>query len=111
MAMYKQDNKHLDVVVGAGGAAIGILIEIGGVVGIVDPQPEGRAWAEGELGSATIRGVVEIDNSGVVFADGATVGYDQVADTAVAAAGGTFDCGTCVGGAGATDPVRVLLNA
>lgn len=83
----------------------GELVEIGGKVGILSNDLEA-----GQLGAARIKGVIKLDNSGVVFADGATVGYDATAMNAVVAAGGDFDCGTCVGGAAADEQVTVLLN-
>lgn len=111
MAMYKTDGKHVDLTVAAQTKA-GTLVQIGSRIGIVDPHPEGRDWQAGEDGVATVRGTVEIDNSGVAFAYGATVGYDQTNDQAVVAAGGDFDVGPCVnqGGAGTTDKVRVLIG-
>jgi len=109
MARYVQQGDKLDVLFGAQ-TATGALVEVAGKVGIVDPKSDGSLYEAGELGSATIVGVVELVNSGVVFADGATVGYDASADEAVVAAGGDFDAGTCVGGAAASAPVRVLLN-
>ena len=109
MARYVQQGDKLDVTFGATTAS-GALISIAGKIGIVDPKSDGSAYESGEMGSATIVGVVELVNSGVVFADGATVGYDESADEAVAGGAGDLDAGTCVGGASATDPVRVLLN-
>jgi len=110
VAKYLQDSRHVNIQLAAETAA-GALVEIGNTVGIVDPKPDGTNWAIGELGSISIRCIVELDNSGVAFAYGATVGYDATDDDAVAAAGGDFDCGVCVnpGGAGTTDKVQVLL--
>jgi len=65
----------------------------------------------GETCTLELNVTVEIDNSGVIFADGATVGYDQSADNAVVAAGGDFDCGKAVQAATATQKVLVMLNA
>ncbi|MGB5334394.1 MAG: capsid cement protein [Woeseiaceae bacterium] len=110
--MYKQEGKHVNHTFAAETAA-GALVEIGtGKTAIVDANPEGRNWLTGETGAVTTRGVVEIANSGVVFAWGATVGYDATNDEAVAAAGGDFDCGPCVnaGGAAATDKVLVWIG-
>ena len=110
MAKFLQDARHIDIEPAAQTAA-GTLVEIGGTVGIVDPKPDGTPWEAGELGSVSIRCAVEIDNSGVVLAYGAPVGYDATADEAVATTLGDFDCGVCInpGGAGTTDKVRVLL--
>ncbi len=109
MANYLQDARHIDIVPAAQTAA-GTLVQVGTTVGIVDPKPDGTPWEAGELGSLAIRCAVEIDNSGVVFAYGATVGYDATNDEAVAALGGDFDCGVAIAAAGATDKVRVLLT-
>lgn len=110
MARYLQDSRHVNIQPVAQTAA-GALVQIGSTVGIVDSKPDGTPWESGELGSISIRCIAEVDNSGVVFAYGATVGYDETADEAVAAAGGDFDAGVCVnpGGATATDKVQVLL--
>lgn len=83
----------------------GELVEIGGKVGILSNDLEA-----GQLGAARIKGVIKLDNSGVIFADGATVGYDATDKDAVAAGDGDFNCGTCVGGAAADEQVTVLLN-
>ena len=110
MANFYQDARHVDIIPAAETAA-GTFIALGGTVGIVDPKPDGTPWAAGELGSASIRCAVEVDNSGVVFAVGDTVGYSNANDNAVAALGGDLDIGVCInpGGAGATDKVIVLL--
>ena len=110
MANYLQDSRHVNIQLAAETAA-GALVEIGSTIGIVDSKPDGTNWAIGELGSISIRCIVEVDNSGVVLAYGAAVGYDATADEAVAAAGGDFDAGVCVnpGGATATDKVQILL--
>lgn len=109
MSNYREDDKHVTFTA-AGTLVAGALIEIAGAVGIVDAKPDGTSWAAGELASATIRGQVDVPNSGIIFAAGATVGYDESADEAVVAAGGDFDCGVAVIAAAAADPyVRVLL--
>ena len=54
--------------------------------------------------------VVELDNSGVAFTAGATVGYDQTNHQAVVAAGGDFDIGKAEGSVGTGQKVRVWLN-
>ena len=111
MNQYLYDGKHIKIQ-HTGAAVAGNLIQIGGEVGIIDPKPDGSDWASGELGTVTCDGVVEIENSGVVFAYGAAVGYDATDNDAVAGAGGDFDAGICVnpGGAAATDKVAVWLN-
>ena len=105
MNHYHSDGKHLDYTPGSDVAA-GTLVQVGGQAGIVDNDIQA-----GVLGAVTVRGTVKLDNSGVVFADGAVVGYDEAGNNAVAAAGGDFDCGKCVGGAAASEQVVVLLNA
>lgn len=77
-----------------------------GKIGVVVNDVESGAECALEIGVQ-----VEVDNSGVIFAAGATVGYDQSADNAVAAAGGDFDIGKAVNAATATEKVLVLLNA
>lgn len=111
MAKFYQDGRHIDFIATAETAA-GTLMQIGTTVGIVDPKPDGTAWAIGELMSLSIGCVVELDNSGVAFDFGDAVGYDGTDNDAVAAAGGDFDCGVCVNpaGAGTGDKVLVLLD-
>lgn len=111
MASFYQVGDELDFVPAAE-TAIGALVEVYGKVGIVNPTHDGAPLAIGALGSVRINCVVELDNSGVIFAEGATVGYDATDDDAVAGGGGDFDCGVCVnpGGATAAEKVRVLLS-
>lgn len=104
MNHYHSDGKHLDYTPGSDISA-GTLVQVGGQAGIVDND-----IAANTLGAVTVRGTVKLDNSGVIFADGATVGYDASGNNAVAGGGGDFDCGTCVGGATASEQVVVLLN-
>jgi hypothetical protein len=113
MSAFHQDGKELDITFAAD-TEPGVLIQYAGVVCIVNSNPNTNddgtgTWLAGSTGSCRRNCVVRVANSGVVFADGATVGYSVADDNAVVAAGGDFDCGTCVGGAGATDTVLVLI--
>ena len=110
MADFLQTSRHIDIEP-TGTTPVGTLVQLGNTVGIVDPKPDGTAWEAGERGSISIRCAVELENSGVVLAYGADVGYDATNDQAVAALGGDFDCGVCInpGGAGTGDKVQVLL--
>ncbi len=111
MGKYVQSRSLLPFTVGATGAAIGSLVAVGGLIGIVGPSSHGGSFVDGELAAADTDAVVELVNSGVVIADGAAVGYNATTGEAVAGGAGDFDAGACLGGAGATDPVLVVLNA
>ena len=89
----------------ATGYSAGTLVQVGGKVGIVNAD-----FAVGQASEARITGMIKVANSGVGFADGATVAYSVANDNAVAQAGGDFDIGTSVGIAGTGDVVIVLLN-
>jgi predicted RecA/RadA family phage recombinase len=111
MAKFFQTARHVDIEPAAETAA-GILVQIGNTVGIVDPKPDGTAWAAGERGSVSIRCAVEIDNpDGLTFSYGDPVGYVAATDKVIATTTGDFDAGVCInpGGAGAADKVQVLL--
>ena len=108
-AKFHQDGKHLDFTA-VGTEVTGDLIEIAGGVGIVDPKADGTDYEAGDLGSVTVYGIVELDNSGVAFSDGGLVGYDATAKDAVATTTGDFDVGTSVGDAGSSGKVLVWLN-
>ena len=108
-AKYHQRGEHLDFTA-VGDEVAGDLMQIGGGIGIVDPKPDGTAYEAGDLASATVVGIVELDNSGVAFSDGDVVGYDATDKDAVVAAGGDFDVGTSVGDVGSSGKVLVWLN-
>ena len=84
----------------------GALIELGvGLVGIVVNDV-----VSGDMRAAEPYVQVLINNSGVAYTAGDTVGYDASADEAVAAAGGDFDVGKAVNDAGTSEAVLVMLN-
>ncbi len=113
MARFVSDGFHIPIRAGAGGQPSGVLVQLADLAALVEQSPNGGDWPEGDLGTVRTTGIIELENSGVVFAYGAGVGYAVAGNNAVAAGGGNFDCGICVNpdGAAATDPVRVLLNA
>ena len=111
MSSYVQDGDNIDFTA-TDALVAGTLVQIAGLAGILNPKPDGSAIASGDLVSARVKGIVRIPNSGVAFADGGLVGYDQSADEAVATTTGDFDIGRAVGAfADSTATVDVLLNA
>ena len=105
MSTYLKEASILSMVAAADWKAGDLTTHSTGLVGqvVVDV-------ASGEMASVRVEGVVEVVNSGVVFAAGALVGIDAQGE-AVATTTGVFDAGAAELGAGATDPVRVVLNA
>lgn len=105
MSYYHSSGEHLDYTPSADVPA-GSIRQVAGVAGIANV-----ALPADEVGALAIRGTVRVPNSGITFADGVVVGYDEAADEAVAAGTGDYDIGTSVGDVGTTDEVTVLLNA
>lgn len=106
MATFVQAGTHLDYTPGSDVTA-GDVINLGtGLVGVASEDiPAGR------LGSLTIGGIFEVANNGLVFAAGATVGYDATAKVTIAAGTGDFDLGPAAYAIGASDATgQVLLN-
>jgi len=91
----------------------GEIVQAGGRAGVVlglnaDALKSGKTTAVDTGAKAEVKSV----NSSVTFTEGATVGWDDTANEAVAGGAGDFDIGkaeqaTTTNG----DPVRVLFNA
>lgn len=109
MSRFHKDGNEINFVA-AGTEVVGGLIQIAGTVGIVNPTHDGANPAAGDDCVARIKGIVEVPNSGIAPADGTEIGYNQGADTAVAAGAGDFNIGRAVGAHTANDShVKVLL--
>lgn len=106
MSYYHSSGEHLDYTPNADVTA-GAIRRVGGQAGVANVDIPADT-----TGALAVRGTVKVPNSGIAFADGALVGYDEATDTAVATTTGDYDIGRAVGAHGAGDAeVVVLLNA
>lgn len=107
MSRFYQDGQHLDYTPDAdvpGGA----IRQIAGLAGIANVDIPADV-----TGALCVEGVVIVISDGTAaFAEGATVGYDESADRAVAAGAGDYDIGIALYAVAATDglEVKVALN-
>ena len=111
-AAYRHEGRAVDYTPSGAAVAAGQVIDLGsGLVGIARLD-----IADGQLGALAVEGVFDVikaAGSGVTFARGATVGWDDVNNTAVASGdvNKTFDLGKAVvAAADADSKVRVKIN-
>lgn len=108
-AIYRQEAAAIDYTPSGADVAAGEIIQVGGLVGVANKE-----IPDGELGALQIEGAFDVEKAsggGVTFAAGATVGWDDTANTAVVGGTGDFDIGTAVVAAADADTfVRVKLN-
>lgn len=108
-AIYRQQAAAIDYTPSGAAAAAGEVVQVGGLIGVANKE-----IADGELGALQIEGAFDVTKAsggGITFTAGATVGWDNTGNTAVAAGTGDFDIGSAVAAAADADAfVRVKLN-
>ena len=108
-ATFRHPGQAIDYTPSGADVAAGQVIQVGGLVGVANVD-----IADGVLGALQVEGVFDVTKAsggGVTFAAGATVGWNNTTNTAVAAGTGNFDIGVAVEAAADADAfVRVKIN-
>ena len=106
---HGNDQRRRDYTPAATAIVNGEVVNMGGLVGICT-SPEGIAvGAKGSLATSDVFRMRKATGAGVTFAIGDPVGWDDVANTAVAAPG-DFNAGVCVDQAAANGDEYVCVD-
>jgi len=111
MSAYYKDGDNINLVVAGAALPSGVLTQVAGQAGIVQPKHDNTDYEIGEVAVVRVKGIVKIPNPNTVTAtDGATIGYATATDVATAGGAGDFDAGTCVAADSDVSRIAVLLN-